>query len=439
MIQNNSRKCVFRAVLKFVGCIIIWGNLLSPFAGLNSYDDARAATVITPTTGSGNLGTTVTQNTDLHVYGIREGTQVGNNLFHSFNQFSVATGDIAQFQTTTLTPNTAVGNILGRVTGGNPSSIFGTIDSATYYPSANLFLMNPNGIIFGPNASVNVGGLVTFTTANYLQQSDTGIFHADPLLTTVLTSAPIASFGFLGSNPAAIAVQGSTLTVASGRSISLIGGNVGFEYTNPDTGNNASVPGGVTVSSGTLSARGGQINLASVASAGEVSAVDFKPSAGMMMGAIGLSEGALLSVSADAAGTAAGTVRIRGGQLVVDHATLSANTIDSDGASVAIDINVTGAVSLSHEDLPALTAGTSGAGNAGDTLIQSGSLTATFSSSEGIQSLIDTHTMGSGHGGNITIKTGPLVVNGDPFAPGYFIDSGTGGEGQGRGREHHHR
>ncbi len=93
--------------------------------------------------------------------------------------------------------------------------------------------MNPNGIIFGPTASVNVGGMATFTTASYLRLTDTEIFHVSPGATSVLTSASVAAFGFLGSNPAAIAVQGSTLEMQPGQSISLVGGNQGFK--NPDT------------------------------------------------------------------------------------------------------------------------------------------------------------------------------------------------------------
>jgi filamentous hemagglutinin family protein len=144
---------------------------------------AQVSTAITPTAGAGNLGTQVLPPNG-NVYGITGGKTVGTNLFHSFGQFSVATGDIAQFQPSTLTPNAAMSNILGRVTGGNPSAIFGTIDSATYYPSANLFLMNPAGFLFGPNATVNVGGMVAFTTADYLRLSEingsnAGIFHAN--------------------------------------------------------------------------------------------------------------------------------------------------------------------------------------------------------------------------------------------------------------------
>ncbi len=398
---------------------------------------AKAYAQVTPITPSG-LGTQISAPIAVGgqiQFNIIGGTRPdgGLNLFHSFGDFNVPTSNIANFLNETALPTS---NILGRVTGGNPSSIFGTIQTEGF-SNANLFLMNPAGILFGPNATLDVRGAVTFTTANYLRLgevgvADAGIFHADSALANVLTSAPVAAFGFLSSNPTAISVQGSTLTVAPGQSISLVGGNSGFEYTDPDTGLTAStpVPGGVTMTGGTLSASGGQINLASVASLGAVSAVDFMPEDGMTMGKISLSQGALLDVSADAAGT----VRIRGGEFVIDNATISADTDNADGALTAIDINVTGAVSLTTTSLSALTATTSGAGDAGGIVISSGSLNATIGTGSFDVSLIDSHTSGTGGGGDVTIGTGTgqLTVNGIPTAEGRnFITSGTGGEGDG--------
>src|SRR5215467_8484872 len=280
-------------------------------------------------TGSGPTQTTQ--------YNITGGTRPGGgtNLFHSFGDFNVPTNNIANFLNDS---GLATSNILGRINGGNPSSIFGMIQTngPGGFPNANLFLMNPNGFLFGPTATINVGGMVTFTTADYMRLTDNARFNAvaGPA-DLLLTAAPVAAFGFLGNNPAAIAIQGSTLKVADGQSLSLVGGNQGFIATDPDTGNPIPVPGGITMTGGKLSAPGGQINIASVASPGEVSAVDFMPTPGMAMGNISLSQGALLDVSADAAGT----VRIRGGQLVMSDATISADTVNTNGAPVAVDIN----------------------------------------------------------------------------------------------------
>ncbi|MEQ1848883.1 MAG: filamentous hemagglutinin N-terminal domain-containing protein, partial [Nitrospira sp.] len=171
---------------------------------------SQETTAITATTGLGDLGTTVTAHGSiLHITG---GSRSANetNLFHSFNQFTIGPSETAQFLNTTPTITTI--NILSRVTGGNPSSIFGIIDTMSY-PGANFFLINPAGVVFGPTATLHVGGSVAFTTADYLRLtesngSNSGIFHADSRATSLLTSAPVTAFGFLNSNPAAIAVQG---------------------------------------------------------------------------------------------------------------------------------------------------------------------------------------------------------------------------------------
>lgn len=140
-----------------------------------SFALAQGTTAITPTTGAGSLGTTVTSTG--HTLQITGGTRPdnGTNLFHSFDQFNVGRPDTAQFLNTT--PSLHTSNILGRVTGGNPSSIFGTIDTMSY-PGANLFLMNPAGIVFGPNATLHVGGSVAFTTADYLRLAKADGSHA---------------------------------------------------------------------------------------------------------------------------------------------------------------------------------------------------------------------------------------------------------------------
>ncbi len=394
------------------------------FLGSPSLSIAQIATSITPTPGADSLSTTVTQSGSL--YNITGGTRAGTNLFHSFGNFSVGAGDTANFLNTPVNgalPLTS--NILGRVTDGNVSNIFGTIQT-TGYGNANLFLMNPAGFLFGANATVNVGGMVAFTSADYLRlqeigEGNAGIFHADPAQASVLTTAPVAAFGFLGVNPAAITVQGSQFTVAERTGISLVGGNITIE---PGT------PVGGTAQPTRLVAPGGQINLASVASPGEVSAGDLMPTSGMTMGNISLS-GALLDVS----GNAAGAVKIRGGQFVMGQAVVAADTFNANGAPVAVDINATGNVSISTTDVPALTARTSGTGNAGEVRISSSSMDMTGTAIDSfLFSVIDTHTSGSGKAGNVNIDTGDLNFTAIQFAGlPFFIDSGTTGANGGQG------
>ena len=278
--------------------------------------------------------------------GTRPGGAGGTNLFHSFGDFSVPTNNIANFLNAgsvdlngnVLAPNLPTSNILGRVTGVDPSAIFGTIQTngTGGFGNANLFLMNPHGFLFGPNATVNVGGMMTFTTADYLrfQGTDT-LFNkvSTPESLNLLSTVPVAAFGFLGSNPAAIAIQGSTLQVAQGQSLSFLGGNEGFKYIDPDTGirSSTTVSDGVTMTEGTLLAPGGQVNIASVASPGEILVGTLAQAAninGQTFGALGSIQVSQRS-NIDVSGDGGGTVLIRGGQFVLDNSTISANVTDS--------------------------------------------------------------------------------------------------------------
>ena len=294
----------------------------------------------TPITSSG-LHTQVSPSPSSALqYDITGGTRPANgtNLFHSFGEFSVPTNNIANFLNETALPTT---NILGRVTGGNPSNIFGMIKT-TDFGNANLFLMNPAGIVFGPNASLNVGGSVSFTTADYLRLTDGARFNALPGPTdAAISSAPVAAFGFLGSSPGAITVQGGHLSVTPGQNLSLIGGDITVQ--------------GVVVAEGAvlppppqLSAPGGQIALASVTSPGEILAENLAHAPnlnGQSFGHLGTIQ-IIEKTAVDTSGYDGGTIRIRGGRLIVDDSTISANVTgsvlgQSNHTGSGIDIQMT--------------------------------------------------------------------------------------------------
>ena len=332
---TGTRRFVLRFLLGFVWPVVQTASAL-----------AQGSTLITPTSGIGDLGTTVT--TQSHTVQITGGTRPGNstNLFHSFDQFNVGRGDTAQFLNTTPSLNTS--NILSRVTGENPSSIFGTIDT-TSYPGANLFLMNPAGIVFGPTARLNVGGSVAFTTADYLRlagpnSSNGGTFYANRTATNLLTSASVAAFGFLDFSSAPIALQGSRLAVPPGQSMALVGGNITVQSGTVDNGN---------VRPARLSAPGGQIIMVGVASPGEIQSESLEQASninGQSFGALGtiqISEQSRINTS----GAGGGAIRIRGGSLIVDNSTISANStkaaksgvgrrLDSSWLGIGIEVEV---------------------------------------------------------------------------------------------------
>lgn len=247
----------------------------------------------------------------------------GDNLFYSFGTFDIGAGETAKFTTTTtpagMSLRTSIDNILGRVTGGSPSDIQGTID-ALDYDHANVFLMNPYGIIFGPGARLNVNGSFHATTADYVRLGETGLFYADTNGVSTLSTAPPTAFGFLDDTVSPISVDGSRLEVIRNGSLSLIAGDI-------------------TVNRDALvvSRTSGAVNIVSVASPGEV-----------ILNPLGVDANRLqksfdrwgnIEVSDAAIGASdGGTVLIRGGRFVVtDGGFIGARSVgDGEGGNIEL-------------------------------------------------------------------------------------------------------
>ena len=121
--------------LRLIPCLLLSFSLVLPFAYPISLAEAAGPTTsITGNTVTGNFSTQILPPPPGgKIYGIQGGQTVGTNLFHSFGQFNVGAGDVAQFQTSNLSPTAAISNILGRVNGQQSASqIFGTIDSVSF-------------------------------------------------------------------------------------------------------------------------------------------------------------------------------------------------------------------------------------------------------------------------------------------------------------------
>lgn len=216
------------------------------FANLNLKNTVFVASLISlfplsaaaQITTDGTTSTTVTSNGNN--FTIEQGDRDGSNLFHSFQDFSVPNGGEAFFNNAV-----EVNNIFSRVTGGNISDINGLIRANG---SANLFLINPAGILLGEGARLNIGGSFYGSTADSILFED-GEFSATNLNNTPLLTinAPIG-LNFR-DNSAAIEVRGADLRVNPGQTLALLGGNVSFD-------NTQTFPIGANIELGGLSASG---------------------------------------------------------------------------------------------------------------------------------------------------------------------------------------
>ncbi len=373
-----------------MGRQITYITLILSWAWVASAQAQQVATNITPTAGAGSLDTTVTQaGNSFDITGGRRPND-GPNLFHSFGEFSVGAVDRANFANDT---GLATHNILSRVTGGSRSDIFGTIKT-TGFPGADLFLLNPAGIVFGPSARLNVQGSFHASTGDFIRLADGRRFDALPSPNdTLLTTKPPQAFGFLGDQAASISFQGSPLTLPEGETLSVIGGDI-------------DLTGGAR-----LRAPGGRMNVASVASAGEVR---LKPN-GLdvdsfdRLGKIEMNQGSII----DTSGEGGGSVFIRGGEFVMDRSEVRSVSHGSKGGVVSVEVD-----RLELQKARIGTA-TSGSGRAGDVLVEADRVSLAdrvplpVNASLPVSNLpggIGSVAFGSGAAGAVTVKARDLQV-----------------------------
>ncbi|MEH1945255.1 MAG: filamentous hemagglutinin N-terminal domain-containing protein [Nostoc sp.] len=169
----------------------------------------RVNAQIVPDKTLGVEGSVVTPNVNIQGTSsdrIDGGATRGANLFHSLQDFNVGEGKGAYFANPT-----GIENILTRVTGNNPSNILGRLG---VLGGASLFLLNPNGIIFGPNASLDIQGSFVATTADRVQLGDSGYFSAtQPQTSSLLSVTPGALFfNAVASQPGSIINRGNLST-----------------------------------------------------------------------------------------------------------------------------------------------------------------------------------------------------------------------------------
>jgi filamentous hemagglutinin family protein len=318
-----------------------------------------------------------------YVIGAKLGKQIGSNLFHSFGRFDLAGDESATF--TSKGSNGPIKDVIGRVTDGNPSSINGNIRSKI--PGANLYLINPSGILFGPNATVNVSGSFHASTADYIKLSDGARFQARTPDGSTLSAAPPAAFGFLNAAPGQITMNGNTLRVHSGKTLGLVGGPV-------------------SIIGGTLSAPAGTIRVKSVAGPGEVPAArgtGSKPTV-TDYGPVVITHSSTLDVSDQRGSRSGGSVFIRAGMLTVGGGSGINGDNFGSGAGGRLLLHADGNITISEDS--AVHASVLGDGTGAVISVKAGSLSMS-------RAQIGDVIIGQGNGGKILVDVaGALSIDG---------------------------
>jgi filamentous hemagglutinin family protein len=366
--KMSSRLADYWIILQRMGAIVV----LSPLPFL-----LPSPVVAQSVTFDGSLGAARPLTGPNYRIQQNDGRSLGDNLFHSFRQLNLNTGESITFESA---PN--ILNIFSRVTGGTPSVIDGLIETESR--GASLFLLNPSGIVFGRNASLNVGRSFAASTADGIGFGDRGVFSAiNPNEPSALLTIEPSAFLFNQTNsgaienrsvaPAGLSPSGSNalgLRVTDGQTLLLVGGNV-------------------SIDGGGLNAFGGRIEIGGVAGTGIVHLT---------------SEGGL-NFSA----------KLARANIFLNQATIT--TTGGGGGSIAINARNLGISSGSS-----IEAGI--APNLGNINRQAGDIT--LSATENITigkhtpeqrnlgirglNLISNNVLGQGQGGDIRIITGSLFV-----------------------------
>ena len=325
----------------------------------------------------------------------------GTNLFHSFAQFNVESGRGAYF----TNPN-GIENILSRITGSNPSNIQGTLG---VLGQANLFLINPNGIVFGAKAKLDVRGSFVASTASAITLADGAFFSASDLSSPPLLTISMPVGLQYRTNAGSIQVEESRLSVPKGETLALVGGTVGLD-------------------GASLKAPEGRVTLGGVAGLGivelNVNSNDLRLS---FPNDVALTDISLINKAViDVSGEGGGAIQVQGRQVTfADESKVSAITTgDRNGQGISIN-----AVQFTINSGAQVSASTTGEGNGGNVDIIASDLVELIGTSADGQRpsrLANDLQRASGNAGNLTITTSRLFGR-----AGARISASAAGPGRG--------
>ncbi len=382
------------------------------------------------------------------------GIRSGNNLFHSFQRFNINKGEQATF-----TGSAAIANVISRVTGGQISNINGLLKSTI--GQADFYFLNPAGVVFGANAQIDVPSSFYLSSADELRFTDGSIYSASNPAASTLTIAQPEAFGFLGNQTGNIIIQHSNLSLSAGSTLSVSSSELQIDNTQ------------IGINSGNIQLAAVGTNPVEVDLSGEVS---------------NLAQGELVINNSriDVAGSGAGSIKIRSGaseirssrlfadntgiiaagvkqginiwadSLIVSDSLIAADTFGLGQQAPNVIVNTTNLLSVINGGV--ISSSTFANGNAGNITINAGQLVVDSLGNNAVTGIISqaifssgnagnitvnvddalslnnagfigagTYGIGSGNAGNIIVKAGQLVIDGQGsvFATGIFSDAAS--------------
>ena len=359
-----------------------WQLKLASYAAIASVVTLVGDYALAQISADGTLSTQVTTPDNLN-FTLTDGNRVGSNVFHSFREFSIPTGGSAFFDNAL-----DIQNIISRVTGRSASNIDGLLQANG---TANLFLLNPNGIIFGPNAELDIGGSFVGSTARSLKFADGTEFSAtaDPTTPLLTISVPIGlQYGGSGGN---ILVQGSNLQVQPGNTLALVGGDVNLD-------------------GATLIARGGRVEVGGVADSGTIGLsvngnnLDLSFGDGVARSNVSLTNEANIRATAGGGGSIeinARNIDVLGGSFLVAGIAPGRGSAGIEAGDITL--NATEAITIGQSSTIQNDIFPEATGKGGNINIEARSLSLTDESS------LSTRTFGQGDAGSISLQVNDAV------------------------------
>ncbi len=337
----------------------------------------------------------------------------GTSLFHSFREFNVGDGQRAFFAN-----RVGIENIFSRVTGTKPSAILGTLG---VNGGANLFLLNPNGIIFGPNARLDIRGSFLASTARGIKFTDglefsTANPSAPPLLTL---NVPIGLQ--YGENPGRILIQGQGNELKVDRDtgeVLEVNRTGGLEV---EPGQTLALAGGeVVLEGGSLSAESGRVEVWSVQGEGLVGLTPTNPGWELSDRGVQNFQDIRLSQTAaiDTSGAGGGNIQMQGRRVALEDGSFILSLTRGEGSGGTISIRASESIQASgnapNGEASLFLTETLSIGNAGDVKLNTGSLIL----QNGAQ--VSSGTFSQGSGGKIIVNASELVEATGITATGNF-------------------